>query len=259
MATKSFDIPRAFRRGGKLDDVDAAVGDTLDIIQIMCRKLGMPDLSHSRVLDMGCGWRMAKALLDHDLPIAEYVGMDVFAEMIGFLQANVTDPRFRFHLLDTHNEMYNPQGRPLAELARLDVPEGSFDIICLFSVFTHLAPHDYVAMLKLLRPYVRPDGKLIFSLFVNETSASGYGFVDNMQRYWTNNAAQAEQYRDRFASKIVSHGPPAFVDFDPSRPLQWAIYSRENAFQLVEGTGWEIESLNDPEKSIQHYLICKPV
>jgi SAM-dependent methyltransferase len=259
MATKSFEIPRAFRRGGKLGDVEASIGDTLDIIKIICRNLGIPDLSHSHVLDMGCGWRMAKTLLDHDLPIAEYVGMDVFAEMIEFLQANVADPRFGFHLLDTHNEMYNPQGRPLAEVARLNVPEGSFDIICLFSVFTHLAPHDYVAMLKLLRSYVRPDGRLIFSLFVNETSASGYGFVDNMQRYWTNNASQVAQYKDRFASHIENQGPPAFVDFDPSQPLKWAIYSRENAIQLVEGTGWEIESLNDPEKCIQHHMVCRPV
>lgn len=259
MATQSFDIPRAYRRGGKLDDVETSVADTLGIIQIMCRELGMPDLGHARVLDMGCGWRMAKALLDHDLPIAEYVGMDVFAEMIGFLQANVADPRFTFHLLDTHNEMYNPQGRPLAEIGRLNVPEGSFDIICLFSVFTHLAPHDYVAMLKLLRPYVRPDGKLIFSLFVNETSASGHGFIDNMQRYWANNAAEVEQYRQRFADKLEGQGPPAFVDFDPSQPLQWAIYSRENAIQLVEGTGWEMQSLNDPEKCIQHYMVCTPV
>lgn len=259
MATKSFDIPRAFRRGGKLDDVETSVQDTLKIIQVMCRKLGVTDLSQSHVLDMGCGWRMAKALLDHDLPIAEYVGMDVFAQMIEFLQTNVADPRFKFHLLDTHNEMYNPQGRPLAEIAQLNVPEGSFDIICLFSVFTHLAPHDYVAMLKLLRPYVRPGGKLIFSLFVNETTASGYSFIDNMQRYWTNNAAQVEQYKDRFASHLESHGPPAFVDFDPSRPLQWAIYSREHAIQLVEGTGWKIESLNDPEAYIQHYMTCTPV
>jgi hypothetical protein len=37
-----------------------------------------------------------------------------------------------------------------------------------------------------------------------------------------------------------------------------AVYSRENALRLVQDTGWEVESLNDPEKSVQHYMICKP-
>jgi SAM-dependent methyltransferase len=258
MPAESFDVPRALRRGGKLDDVETSVEYTLKLIQLMCRKLALPDLSRSHVLDMGCGWRMAKTLLDHDIPIAQYTGMDVFAEMIEFLQATISDPRFSFHVLDSHNEMYNPSGRPLAELSDLGVPKGSFDIICLFSVFTHLAPHDYVAMLKLLRSYIRPDGKLMFSLFVNETTSTGRGFIDSVSRNWANNAARFKEHNDSFANHFDKHGPPAFVDFDPSQPLKWAIYSREHAIELVEGTGWKIESLNDPEEAIQHYMICTP-
>jgi hypothetical protein len=259
MPAKSFDIPRALRRGGRLDDVEKSIQSTLKIIQLMCRELEIPDMDQSHVMDMGCGWRMAKTLLDHDIPIGEYVGLDVFAETIEFLQANITDPRFSFHVLDSHNEMYNPQGRPLAEIPGLNVPEGAFDIICLFSVFTHLAPHDYVAMLKLLRPYVRPEGKLIFSLFVNETTASGRGFIASVQRNWANNAERLEEYKEKFADQFEEHGPPAFVDFDPAQPLKWAIFSREHALELVEGTGWKVESLNEPEEAIQHFMICTPV
>jgi len=262
MPAKSFDIPRALRRGGTLGNVEKSVKDTLMHVDIMHRKLGRPDMSQSRVLDMGCGWRMTKTLLDHNIPIAEYVGVDVYAGMIEFLSENVTDPRFSFHTIDAHNEMYNPDGKPLSAVEPPDLREGSFDIICLYSVFTHLAPHDYEAMLKFLRPFVKPEGKLIFSLFVNETTEGGLGFIDalqrGLQRMWEENPDQIDQFQEKFASRYQENTPPPFTDFDPSKPLKWAIYSREYAIELVEGNGWEIESLNDPEEAIPHYMICKP-
>ena len=54
-------------------------------------------------------------------------------------------------------------------------------------------------------------------------------------------------------------GPEDFKDWFPERPLWRAVYSRENAIRLVENTGWEVESLNDPEENIQHFMICRPV
>lgn len=258
MPAQHFDIPRALRRGGKLDDVETSIQSTLKIIELMQRKFDLPDFSQSHVLDMGCGWRMAKTLLDNDISIAEYVGMDVFAEMVDFLQTNVSDPRFSFHTLDAHNEMYNPSGSPLAELTALNVPEAKFDIICLFSVFTHLAPHDYAAMLKLLRPHVHPKGKLIFSLFVNETTPSGLGFIDNVQNMWSKNLAGLEDHKDSFTRQFKENGTLDFIDFDPAQPLKWAIFSREYAIQLVMESGWKIESINQPEEAIQHYIICTP-
>jgi hypothetical protein len=40
--------------------------------------------------------------------------------------------------------------------------------------------------------------------------------------------------------------------------LRWALYSRRRAFELLEGTSWQVESLHDPEKFIQHYFGCCP-
>lgn len=45
----------------------------------------------------------------------------------------------------------------------------------------------------------------------------------------------------------------------PEKPLWHAVYSCKHALELVQGTGWEVESLNDPEECTQHYMICKPV
>jgi SAM-dependent methyltransferase len=120
------------------------------------------------LLDVGCGTKVVKTLLDNSMPIGRYVGIDASSEVIEWLQANVSDPRFEFHHLDAHNAMYNPEGIDLASFELLPVGPRRFDLICLFSVFTHLAPHDYVAMLRLLRRHAKPDARLLFSLFLRD-------------------------------------------------------------------------------------------
>ena len=258
MTDMVLNVPRQFRRGGKASDEDESVQSGLQLIQLMSRKLGLPDLGNCSVLDIGCGCKLVQAILDHQLPMGRYVGVDVYRELIQYLQRHVTDPRFTFHVQNSHNEMYNPQGEPLTEHSELPVDPASFDVICLFSVFTHLAPHDYVAMLKMLRRYVKPDGRLIFSLFVNETTSSGLGFIDSVHQSWLKNPGNVEAYKEKFQQGLSKAETADFVDFDPSLPLKWAIYSRENALRLLENTGWELESLNEPEEAIQHYMVCKP-
>ena len=86
-------------------------------------------------------------------------------------------------------------------------------------------------------------------MFVNELTDGGHGFVDSMRPY----------IEAAMLKKDAALTPPAdFVDWVPGKPLLRAVYSRENALRLVQDTGWEVESLNDPEKSVQHYMICKP-
>ena len=156
--------------------------------------------------------------------------------------------------------MYNPQGEPLSANTRLPLEEHSFDYICLFSVFTHLAPHDYTAMLQMLRRYIKPDGKIIYSLFVNELTQSGMGHVDKYNKDWESaDDNRLEPHRETFIAATKAKGPPDFLDFYPAQPLKCALYSREYALQLVENTGWKVQSLNDPEECIQHYMICRPV
>jgi len=259
MTESVLQVPRELRRGGKAFDEEASIESGLHLIQLIARKFGIPDLANSSVLDIGCGCKLVQAILEHDVPIGRYVGVDVFPDLIAFLQAKVADPRFTFHVQNTHNEMYNPAGEPLSADTRLPVAESSFDIICLFSVFTHLAPHDYVAMLHMLRRYIKPDGKLIFSLFVHETTRDGLGFIDTIDRAWKARPDKLDAFKEAFQQRYNALGRPDFLDWDPTDPLHWAVYSREHALRLIEGTGWEVESLNDPEPAIQHYMICRPV
>ena len=78
--------------------------------------------------------------------------------MIEWLRANVSDPRFDFCFLDAHNARYNARGKQLAGFDLLPAGPRQFDLISLFSVFTHLAPPDFVSMLRLLRRHIKRDG-----------------------------------------------------------------------------------------------------
>jgi SAM-dependent methyltransferase len=236
----------------------------------MSKHLGLADLGATKLLDIGCGCKFTQAILDRNLPIGRYVGIDVYAEMIEFLQSNVDDPRFSFHHMNTHNEMYNQDGEPLTVDTKLPIAEEKFDLICLFSVFTHLTPRDYAAMLQVLRPYIKPEGRLFYTVFVNEETSGGYGYVDTYVRALRSAEnlpfekhkqllIDAEKHKQLFIDAFEDKGPPDFVDMVAGQPLKVAMYSREHALSLVENTGWEVESLNDPVKEMQHYMVCKPV
>lgn len=262
MSELVLSVPKELRRGHSRWNELASVAEGVELIKLMCRQFGLADFGNSNVLDMGCGSKLVQAILDRKLPLRHYTGVDIFPDLIEFLKQNVTDPRFSFHLLNSQNEMYNPGGEPLTGDTRLDAEEYSFDVICLFSVFTHLAPHDYVAMLQMLRRYVKPDGKLIFSLFVNETTPGGQGFMDTFHKTWKGDytaSANTEKHQKFLEDAVTQGGPPDFFDVYPAQPLKVAMYSRKHALQLVENTGWEVASLNDPENYIQHYMICRPV
>jgi len=252
MSDSVIHVPEELRRGGKKENEKASVASGFALLDLMCKKLGITDLAGKDLLDMGCGNKFTQAILEGGLPIRRYVGIDIHPELIQFLQSNVTDDRFTYYTSNTQNAMYNPEGEPLSEKTRLPLDEASFDVVSLFSVFTHLAPNDYVAMLKLLRRYIKPEGRIFFSLIVNEQTAGGHGFLDRMAPYIA--SALTEEHL-----QSGPQGPKDFVDWVPERPLWRAVYSRENAIRLVAGTGWEIESLNDPEEHIQHYMICRPV
>jgi SAM-dependent methyltransferase len=231
-------------------------------VELLCRVLGRGDLSGVELLDVGCGTKLVKTLLESAMPIGRYVGIDASSRVIEWLDANVCDSRFEFHHLDARNAMYNPDGADLGTFELLPVGQRRFDVICLFSVFTHLAPHDYIAMLRLLRRHATPDATLLFSLFLNDPEATApfrQAVVEGL-------ASEDREVRERMEAAVAKaqahrsgQGEPGFVDEVPDRPLLIARYDRDYALQLVGGTGWEVRELHAPERFIQHYMVCAPI
>lgn len=252
----TLNIPVKFKRGAYKDQ-EKTIESAVFLIRYMCDRLGVANLSGWDVLDVGCGTKFTQAFLDHGLPVGSYAGVDVHAEMIEFLRESVADPRFEYHHVDVRNERYNPDAPPMTEDADLGVGDRRFDLICLLSVFTHLAPHDYRTMLKLLRRYVRPNGRLIYTLLIDELTDGGHGFMDSIDRKlasWADSGSEVD-LRVKHAARDVK----PFVDLDPDRPLLRALYSREYARELIDGTGWTPLELLPPNEYAQHHFICAPV
>jgi SAM-dependent methyltransferase len=237
MQRNELRVPGRFRKTATTNR-ERPVESAVWLVRHMCEHLGLEDLGETEILDFGCGVKLTEALINQDLPIKRYVGVDIDREMIDFLRENVHDERFEYFHIDAHNERYNPQGQPLDEDAELPIDGRSFDVISLFSVFTHLAPPDARTMLKLMRRYVRPDGRLFYTLFVDERTAGGHGLMDK----WASGERETVPFRD----------------LDPSRPLKWAVYSERYARELTEEAGWEVIELSPPDLYIQHHFICQP-
>jgi SAM-dependent methyltransferase len=241
-------VPVELRRGGLKGNEQKSIESAVALIELMCESFGIPSLEGARLLDMGCGVKFTQAILSRGLPIRQYVGVDVYKDMIDFLQQNVTDPRFQYHHVNTRNAMYNPDGDPLSEGLSLPFEQYSFDFICLFSVFTHLSPVDFLAMLRQLRHYIRPQGKLFFTLFLNELSDAGHGFMDK----FVENASR------QGIALTSPEEPQDFVDFFKDEPLKVALYSRKLVFEMLEESGWIAESVYEPGQYIAHYMVCTP-
>jgi SAM-dependent methyltransferase len=256
--SRRLEVPRRFTRSAIFDE-EWEIESAAWLIQFMCQRVGLADLRDTELLDMGCGVKFTKLFVNNGVPIKRYVGIDVYREMIEFLQASLDDPRFEYFHINVKNDRYNPAGEPFCADLRLPIGDAKFDLICLFSVFTHLAPDDYRTMLQLVRRYVRPDGRLFFSLIIDELTDGGHGAIDSLSR-----AFEADPQLLKSApshTRRAEGGRPIerFRDADPARPLLGAIYSEEYARELIEGTSWRVVNLSQPDVYIQHSFVCAPI
>lgn len=194
------------------------------LINLATRSVRLQDLKNTDVLDVGCGVRFTMTIINRKIPIKSYTGVEVNRPIVEFLQDNVEafDKRFRFAHWNAHNQRYSPDGIELSIQKQLPV-NGSFDLIWLFSVFTHLNPKDSISMLRLLRKQIRKNGRLFFSAFIDDELD---GFEDRLK----------------------------------DQPLMHAYYGRKYMQSLIEQAGWKVEVFHDkdPRNYIQHYVVCVP-
>lgn len=243
-ATPRLEVPRELARSHGSIRKDARADETaLAALADLAAVRGVPDLGAESVLDVGCGVKFTQAIVNHRIPIGRYVGVDVYRPLVDFLRSAVQDPRFEFHHVDFYNERYNPDGARLGPDSRLPVPEGASDLICLYSVLTHLDDHDAQLMLRLLRRYVRPDGTLHFTVFLDELSSDGHGVMDHYARV--------------FGEEIVGR-VATYHDFVEGDPLRVALYERSYLVGLAEREGWVVERIDPPTTYTQFRVTCRP-
>jgi SAM-dependent methyltransferase len=219
----TFVVPQEFIRNAKnVQDLGPAVDTGLSLIRYMCERIGIDDLAGLDILDFGCGTRFADTIMNRDVALNSYVGIDVCKPMIDFLSAHVSDPRLSFFHTNARNPIYNSDGEPLSPSTLLPVGNRTFDVLCMFSVITHQLAEDARSIFSILRRHVRMSGWLFFSVSLEE---GDFG------------------YRER----------------TPECPAELSIYTPTLMKSLVQSAGWRIVSIkpaNDQDLPILDSILC---
>lgn len=119
----------------------------------------------TRLLDIGCGCGlMALQLTPHLDPQGCYVGMDISRPAIAWCQRHITarHPHFAF----VHSDVYNPRGQHQAESCTFPGEAGSFDLILVKSVFTHLRPAEVAHYLREVARLLTDGGRCLATFFL---------------------------------------------------------------------------------------------
>jgi len=144
-------------------DVVGAAKNPIEFIENGHKKLEVLKyfglLSQSTLLDVGCGTGiLINHLRSYLTSNNNYVGTDLVEKAVKYCQKQY--PNFEFH----KNEM--------TKLPNLD---RSFDMICLFSIFTHIFPDETKNLLLELKNYLKPRGCIVASVITNPSISSYEG------------------------------------------------------------------------------------
>lgn len=179
------------------------------------------------VMDVGCGFgRVAIQMLDFLKPDSTYLGLDIVRSEIDWCTAHITprNPRFLFRHLDVQNSRYNPDGGQRADQVRFPVPEGmSFDLVFLYSVFTHMLPADVRHYLAEIRRHLKPGGVVAVSFFL----------VNDESRALTNEGRSKFRFKPQTGGyyahwQKMHEGAVAYDDHVATEMIESAGLAREN-------------------------------
>jgi ubiquinone/menaquinone biosynthesis C-methylase UbiE len=127
--------------------------------------------SQSRILDVGCGvGRLAIGILNQIGEIRSYKGIDVDKTAILWCQRNVSrhHPNFQFIHLDVKNLRYNPNGKTLPLDFIFPFENNTFDIIYLYSVFSHMVLEEIKTYLMEFRRLLSYKGRIFLTVYLEE-------------------------------------------------------------------------------------------
>ncbi|HEY8581937.1 MAG TPA: methyltransferase domain-containing protein [Capillimicrobium sp.] len=192
----------------------------------------------SDVLDAGCGiGRIARPLAGFLGEHGSYAGFDVDREAIAWCRARYPQ-RFRFDVADLRNARYNPAGAQEAASFRFPYGDGSFDVVVMTSVLTHLLEPEAANYLAEARRVLRPGGRLLATFFL----------LDDASRAAIADGRAAIAFRDPAGSVAIA---------DPEVPEEAVAYAerwvRERApLERVETGAWR----GSPGRSFQDIVVA---
>jgi SAM-dependent methyltransferase len=220
--------PRPLRQGGRhfLDDADFVTSGRHEVERLNQLSLLPAGVS---VVDLGSGsGRFAVGLIEQQIPLASYLGVEVQERHVQWCRRHLTavDRRFEFVHVDAANGRYNPKGHGGV---RLPVDDGSVNLLYAFSVFTHMRTSDVSHYLAEASRCISPFGAFTFTAFVErdcpaeEENPAGYGPLD-----WTG-------------------------------PLHCVRFSHEHMQQMIDEAGLTVDRFDyGTEQDGQSFFVVRP-
>lgn len=197
----------AFYLGSARKEADRLVAD-----------LGLAE--ESSLLDVGSGpGRLAIGILERIGEIRRYCGVDVNEDSArwGWKYITGKHPRFQFLHIDVENTRYNPDGAASDSDFSFPFGEDEFDIITLYSVFTHMLTDGVRAYLKEFERVLRPGGRIYLTAFLEddvpdvEENPEGY-----LGREWKG-ALHCVRYNRKFFEGLLDEAGFRLDGFDRNR------------------------------------------
>ena len=226
-------IPAGHRRycGPEFRDDSFYVESTEAEAKRLVREFGCD--SNTRILDVGCGQGRLPIGILRLIGEVPYTGIDVDRDSVEWCKRHIEQehPSFRFYHLDVANERYNRLGETLGSDFTFDFADRAFDIIYLFSVFSHMRREDMKIYLCEFMRLLGDGGCLFFTTFVEEDVPS------------------------------VSTNPPGYALKKFSGPLHVVRYEKGHLIALIDEAGFKVDGFShrtetDGQSAV--YLSKKP-
>jgi SAM-dependent methyltransferase len=144
-------------------------------------------MPNERLLDVGSGaGRVAFALSDY-LDHGKYTGIDIDWPQVTACRNNrlLSEHGYQFALVDLDSDLYNPGGVEDATSFRFPFPDGSFDLVTMFSVFTHLLPDECANYAAETMRVLAPGGRCVVTTYLQDQGhEGGRNFPHQMGKMW---------------------------------------------------------------------------
>ena len=161
-------------------------------------------LDGMKLVDLGCGsGRAAKAISKRRQ--IEYVGIDIVQKLLDYA-ATVCPPHYHF--------------RRSFNLA-IEEPDDAVDMVCAFSLFTHLLHEETYLYLEQIHRCLKQGGKLIFSFLEFSQSSHWTIFNETVKARRNGTSCHLNMFIERNVidkwAQILGFSQPRYVDGSETR------------------------------------------